>query len=199
MLCSIVKFISGAHARWVDCPCEDKQRIYFANHSSHLDAFVLWAVLPSEIRQKTKVVGAKDYWEKTGLRRFISLKVYNPLLIDRNQNVTPEDPRHPINQILKVLEDAYSIIIFPEGTRNAEEGVKPFKSGIYYLALKKPDIELIPVYLENLNRILPKGEILFVPIIGSVVFGSPIKIYPGESKEGFLKRAEEAILSLEEK
>ena len=197
ILCQTMKFISGANARWVDCPCEDKQRVYFANHSSHLDAFVLWAAIPPDMRRKTRVIGAKDYWEKTAVRRFISHRVYNPVLIERNQNCTHDDPCHPINQILKALEENYSIVIFPEGTRNDGEGVKPFKSGLYHIAKKRPDIELVPVYLENLNRILPKGEILFVPIIGSVTFGRPMRINPKENKEEFLKRSQEAILRLE--
>jgi 1-acyl-sn-glycerol-3-phosphate acyltransferase len=197
ILCGIIKFISGANVRWIDCPCENKQRIYFANHSSHLDAFVLWAALPLEMRRHTRVIAAKDYWEKTWLRRLISHKIYNPLLIERSELPSHESPNHPINQIVSVLDQNYSIVLFPEGTRNEEGGIKPFKSGLYHICQKRPHIELVPVYLENLNRILPKGEILFVPIIGSVTFGKPIKLFPGETKEQFLERARKGIIELE--
>lgn len=197
MLSQMMKFISGAHVQWLEEPCLSEPRIYFANHSSHLDAFVLWAALPTEIRQRTRVVAAKEYWEKTPLRRLICQKIYNPLLINRSSEVSCDSPAHPINQIIRVLDGHDSIVIFPEGTRNEEEGIKPFKSGLYHICQKKPGIKLVPVYLENFNRILPKGEILFVPLIGSVTFGKSFLSNSQESKDQFLERARQALQQLE--
>jgi len=197
ILCEIVKFISGVNARWLCEPCGKTQRIYFANHSSHLDAFVLWAALPPKMRHQTRVLAAKDYWEKTYLRRLVSHKIYNPLLIERDCHISHDNPSHPINQMARVLDENQSIVIFPEGTRNEEGKIQPFKSGLYYISKKKPQVELIPVYLENLSRILPKGEILLVPLIGSVTFGKPMHFDPNESKEEFLERARKAIEDLE--
>jgi len=191
----IIKLISGANARWLEF--EDRQTIYFANHRSHLDAFVVWSVLPPRMRKQTRVVGAKDYWEKTALRRLISQKIYHPVLIERNKAAACDDAHHPVHQIIRALDEKSSIIIFPEGTRNAEEGTKPFKSGLYHIAQQRPNVELVPVYLENLNRILPKGEIFFVPLIGAVTFGPRMRIQEGEEKKEFLNRAQQALIKLE--
>lgn len=198
MISGIIKFISIGNVRWIEFPAETKPRIYFSNHSSHLDAFVLWAALPRQIRTQTRVVAAKEYWEKTGLRRLVSHKIFNPVLVDRNHISCHDIENHPINKIVDVLDKDNSIVIFPEGTRSEKDGIQPFKSGLYHLCKKRPNIELIPVYLENLNRILPKGEVLFVPVIGSVTFGKPVMFDRKESKTEFLERTREAIIELGE-
>jgi hypothetical protein len=74
--------------------------------------------------------------------------------------------------------------------------VLPFKSGLYHLCRLKPELELVPVYLANMNRILPKGEVLPVPLLGRVIFGKPMTIEPNEDKTAFLTRAREALLAL---
>ena len=71
-----------------------------------------------------------------------------------------------------------------------------FKSGLYHLSRLRPDAELIPVYLENLNRILPKGEVLPVPMLSRVVFGPPLPARDHEDKQAFLTRARDALLQL---
>ena len=60
----------------------------------------------------------------------------------------------------------------------------------------RPDIELVPAWLENLNRILPKGEIVPVPLLGSVTFGAPISLDGDEPKGHFLQRARHALVAL---
>jgi 1-acyl-sn-glycerol-3-phosphate acyltransferase len=89
-----------------------------------------------------------------------------------------------------------SLILFPEGTRGTGEKVGPFRSGLYHLAMHRPDVELVPAYLENLNRILPKGEFLPVPMLSLLTFGKPLQVQDGEDKDGFLERAHEAVSSL---
>lgn len=191
----LAKFLSGASVRWVDSTPEGCQRVYFANHTSHLDAIVIWAALPEKVRERTKMVAAADYWEGGPIRRFLAKKVFKAILIDR-QHVTKRN--NPIYKMLEVMGDEYSIIIFPEGGRSNDDHVKDFKSGMYYLAKKKPELELIPVYLDNMNRILPRGMILPVPMLSRVVFGPPIWIEQKELKETFLVRAREAVLKLKE-
>ena len=71
-----------------------------------------------------------------------------------------------------------------------------FKSGLYHLATSRPDVELVPVYLQNLNRILPKGEFLPVPVFASIYFGTPIKVEEGERKLDFLQRAKKCVEAL---
>ena len=79
------------------------------------------------------------------------------------------------SSFFKLWKTGNSLIVFPEGTRGNGLEVGPFKSGIYYLWAKRPDVQFVPVYLSNLNRILPKGEFLPVPVISRVVFGTALK------------------------
>ena len=136
-------------------------------------------------------MAARDYWERSALRRYISLKCLNAVLIDRSSG-SAGNPLEPLSQL---LEAGQSLIMFPEGTRGGGS-VGPFKSGLYYLARRFPQAQLVPVYLENLHRILPKGTMLLVPLICSARFGEPIAILPGETKLDFLARARSAVLAL---
>lgn len=188
------RFLGGSSVRWVDCQPDTCQRVYFANHTSHLDVVLVWSALPPEVRSLTRPVAAKDYWVGSWLRRHLA-KTYNALLIDRKEIKVHQSP---IDIILREIADKYSVIMFPEGGRRSEEGIGEFKSGLYYLAKKKPDLELVPVHIDNMNRILPRGEVLPVPLLSCVTFGPPIWLESGEPKNEFLARAREAVLKLKE-
>ncbi len=192
LLVAAAKVISGYTVRWKDSTPDTCQRIYFANHTSHLDGLVLWAGLPNHVRQLTRPVAAKDYWEKGWLRRHVA-SAFNALLIDRREVKVHQSP---VDLMIREMDDKYSLIIFPEGSRNAKEEMNKFKSGLYYLAKKRPDLELVPVYLDNMNRILPRGEVLPVPLLSNITIGAPIWLEHGESKQQFLSRAREAIIKL---
>lgn len=203
LLAAVARGISGVQVQWAGCRPDEKQRIYFANHSSHLDFVVLWSALPSEIRAKTRPIAAKDYWDETPLRRYLAANVFKAVLVDRGGTAKAKDSheahlisRNLIEEIADALGDTSSLIFFPEGTRGTGEKVGPFRSGLYHLAMRRPDVELVPSYLENLNRILPKGEYVPVPMLSLLTFGKPIHVEPGEEKELFLERAREAVSSL---
>ena len=104
----------------------------------------------------------------------------------------------PLAPLERLLEKGRSILIFPEGTRAEGDEVAEFRSGIFRLAQRFPDIELVPVYLDNLRRILPKGSMLPVPISCTARFGTPLHVEPGEDKAVFLKRARAAVLALDD-
>lgn len=190
----IGRLLSGATARWIDCQPDPCQRVYFANHTSHLDALVVWALLPRDVRSVTRPVAAMDYWDRGAIRRHIA-KSFNALLIDR-KNIKVH--RSPVDIMLAEMGEHYSVLVFPEGGRNADGGIGSFKSGIYYMAKKRPDLELVPVYVDNLNRVLPRGEFLPVPLLSCVTFGPPIWLEQGEPKADFLRRARESVLSLKD-
>ena len=193
LIAILARTISGANVRWVGCEPDTKQRIYYANHSSNLDALVLWAVLPPKVRALTRPVAARDYWAAGRLRRHLAEKVFHAILIERKR---PTAHDNPIQQMLEALDETGSIILFPEGGRFSGPDPMPFKSGLYHLAQKRPAVELVPVFMDRLNRILPKGEILPVPLLGSVTFGPPIQLLEGESKPAFLERAWRNIVKL---
>lgn len=188
------KLLSGATVRWYDCQPDTCQRVYFANHTSHLDALILWASLPRLVRELTRPVAAKDYWNKGPLRRYMA-QTFNAMLIDRDDIKVHHSP---IDAMLKEMGSEYSLIVFPEGTRNTGEEMQEFKSGLYHLSRKRPDLELMPVYIDNLNRVLPRGEFLPVPLLSSITIGPPIWLEPKENKNDFLKRAREAVRRLKD-
>jgi len=194
VLSLLAKFFAGATVRWVDCQADACQRVYFANHTSHLDALVLWSYLPRPIRERTRPVAARDYWEKTRFRRFIAASL-NALLIDRQRIKVHQSP---VEMMIRAIGQTYSLIVFPEGGRGVENELGEFKSGLYYLAKKRPDLELVPVFIDNLNRVLPRGEFLPVPLLSSITIGPPMWLEVGESKEDFLKRAREAVRRLKD-
>jgi len=188
------KLLSGATVRWFECQPDPCQRVYFANHTSHLDALILWASLPRQIREVTRPVAAKDYWNKDFLRRYMA-KTFNALLIDRDEIKVHNSP---IDLMIREMGSDFSLIVFPEGTRNTGEEMQEFKSGLYHLSRKRPDLELMPVYIDNLNRVLPRGEFLPVPLLSSITIGPPIWLEPKENKNDFLKRARQAVRRLKD-
>lgn len=203
LLAAVGRGISGVQVQWAGCEPDERQRIYFANHTSHLDFVVLWSALPAEIRAKTRPIAAKDYWQATTVRRYLAKNVFHAVFLERAspaKSKNPDEPhfagRHLIEEMAEALGAEYSLILFPEGTRGSGEKVGSFRSGLYHLAVRRPDVELVPAYLENLNRILPKGEFLPVPMLSLLTFGKPLHVEPEEDKDAFLERAREAVSSL---
>jgi len=195
LLAAIARILSGASVRWIDCQPDTCQRVYFANHTSHLDPIVIWSSLPAEVRALTRPVAAKDYWEKGLVRRYLATQVFDALLIDRKHIKVHQSP---VDLMLKAMGDTHSVIIFPEGGRNTGAEIGEFKSGLYYMAKKRPDLELVPVHLDNMNRVLPRGEFLPVPLLSCITFGAPIWLEAGEPKADFLVRARDAVRRLKD-
>ncbi len=192
-LAGVARVLTGARARWRGCAPEFRQRVYFANHTSNLDIVLLWAALPTPLRRVTRPVAAQDYWRGGMIREYLASRVFRAVLIERCR-VTKDN--NPLAPMLKALRGGESLIIFPEGTRQPEGNVGEFKPGLFHLAKACPEVEFVPVYIENLNRVLPKGEIFPVPILCSVNFGTPLRLAESEGKADFLDRARAALLSL---
>lgn len=217
LLVALAKLLFGAYPRWIGTTPEPCQRIYFANHGSHLDTVTLWAALPPHLRRRTRPVAARDYWGD-GLRAVIAHHGLNAVLIERQREKTarskfstshsdgPEGCRHggrqhkaegdPLAPLHQALAAGDSLILFPEGTRNPGELPGAFKSGLYHLACAHPEVEPVAVYLDNARRSLPKGNLLPVPLICTARFGEVVKPAPGESKEAYLHRARQAVMAL---
>ena len=190
-----VSFITGVRPKFEgDISFSPEKKVYFANHASHGDFVMVWISLPKKWRKLARPVAGADYWLKGKFRRFIINNVFNGLLIMRNGN----DPKAITQQMSAALQEGSSLIIFPEGTRNMDDDVTllPFKSGIYHLARENPDVQFVPIWIDNINRVLPKGKLIPVPIICEVNIGQEIQLFPGESKDDFLQRARDAMLVL---
>jgi 1-acyl-sn-glycerol-3-phosphate acyltransferase len=191
---TFARFMTAPRAIWQGIEPVPHQRVYFANHSSNGDFVLLWTALPAPLRRQTRPVAALDYWLTSPIRAFIGREVFNAVLIDRRPEARTEDP---VAQMAAALDQGSSLILFPEGQRNSSDTpLLPFKSGLYHLAKTRPGVDLVPVWIANLNRVMPKGEIIPVPLICTLTFGSPLHLTPDESKDAFLARATQALLAL---
>ncbi|GGD43774.1 lysophospholipid acyltransferase family protein [Pseudoxanthomonas indica] len=191
-LATLAHVFIGAYPRWQGSRPEPRQRVYFANHTSHVDTVALWAALPPPLRARTRPVAARDYWGH-GPRNVLARRAFNAVLIERDRDKVEGDPLQPLYD---ALDAGDSLIIFPEGTRNAEILPQPFKSGLFHLARRYPQVEFIAVYLDNARRCLPKGSLMPVPLICTVRFGAPVTLAVDEEKESFLQRARDAVVAL---
>lgn len=186
--------VTAVRAIWDGVEPVPNQRVYFANHTSNGDFVLVWASLPPALRDRTRPVAAADYWLTSPLRSFIGRDVFRAVLIERDAEKRRLDP---VSQMAEAIDRGDSLILFPEGTRNTTGArMLPFKSGLYHLAGKCPEVDLVPVWIDNLNNVMPKGEVIPVPLLCTVTFGAPMHLAPGEAKADFLARAEAALLAL---
>lgn len=253
-LLAMIRLLTGAQARWWGCPPKAEQRIYFANHQSHLDLVMIWAALPEELRSITRPIAARDYWATSPFKRWITTEVFNAIYVERGGGAptvppAPPAPVHderiepsfddappltpiepvaepwvvqtelplmqpatepaqpsaqpgsaealaPLQPLIEALQSGDSIIIFPEGTRGHTGEPQKFKSGLFTLAQMFPEVVLVPAWIDNVQRVMPKGEVVPVPILCSVTFGAPIRLDEDEERRPFLDRAREAVIAL---
>jgi len=208
LLAFIARLITGAQGHWHGCAPKAEQRIYFANHQSHLDWVLIWAALPHDLRATTRPIAARDYWTKTPFKQWLTSQVFNAVYVARTRTkgadvpatkgadapgTADEDPLEPLVEALKAGD---SLVIFPEGTRSAKGEPMPFKSGLFHLAEQFPQVPLVPAWIDNVQRVMPKGEVVPVPILCTATFGAPMQLKPGEDKRDFLERAREAVAAL---
>ena len=191
-LAFLARLITGAQGHWYGCPPKAEQRIYFANHQSHFDWVLIWAALPGDLRAVTRPIAARDYWTSSPLKLWITREIFNAIYVSR-QRTEDQDPLEPL---VDALNKGDSLVIFPEGTRGSQGDPQSFKSGLYHLAEQFPGVQLIPAWIDNVQRVMPKGEVVPVPILCSVTFGTPIQLQPGEDKRMFLERARDAVVAL---
>ena len=192
LLAFVARLITGAQGHWMGCPPKAEQRIYFANHQSHFDLLLIWAALPHELRATTRPIAARDYWTATPFKHWITREVFHAVYVNRQRT----DDQDPLEPLAEALQHGDSLVIFPEGTRSNKAEPQAFKSGLYNLAQQFPQVQLIPAWIDNVQRVMPKGEVVPVPILCTVTFGAPLLLADGEDKREFLERARAAVLAL---
>ena len=201
LLAFIARLITGAQGHWKGCPPKAEQRIYFANHQSHLDWVLIWAALPRELRATTRPIAARDYWTSGRFKHWITREVFNAVYVSRTRAPAAtgagSDDQDPLEPLVEALKSGDSLVIFPEGTRSSKGLPQPFKSGLYQLALQFPQLQLIPAWIDNVQRVMPKGELVPVPILCTVTFGAPLTLGDGEDRRAFLERARDAVVALQ--
>ena len=191
-LLGLIRILTGSQARWYGCPPKAEPRIYFANHQSHADLVLMWAALPRELRSITRPIAARDYWTKTPFRQWITTAVFNAIYVVR-ERTADQDPLEPLYE---ALAQGDSIILFPEGTRGHAEEPAAFKAGLYNLTQRFPNAVLVPAWINNVQRVMPKGEVVPVPVLCSVTFGAPVRLEEGEERRAFLDRARTSVIAL---
>lgn len=192
LITTLARLVTGARSLWLGCAPQPVQRLYFANHSSHGDFVLLWSALPPALRHRTRPVAGADYWLASRLRRYIIQDVFRGVLVDRRK----EGGSDPLRPLREALAEGDSLILFPEGTRNQTPEPLPFKSGLFHLAKAYPKVELVPVWIANLQRVMPKGRALPLPLLCTLSFGEPLHLAAEEDKQAFLERARTALLAL---
>ena len=204
-LAGLARLITGAQGHWYGSPPKAEQRIYFANHQSHFDWVLIWAALPRDLRTVTRPIAARDYWTSSPLKHWITREIFNAVYVSRSRAAgapgasdtdTGVDDEDPLEPLFEALHHGDSLVIFPEGTRGHQADPAAFKPGLYHLAEAFPEVQLIPAWIDNVQRVMPKGEVVPVPILCSVTFGAPLQRQDGEDKRAFLERARTAVLAL---
>lgn len=147
----------------------DGAHLVAANHNSHLDAMVLMSLFKLRDIHKVKLVAAKDYFCRNALSTWFSLNIIGIIPIDRKGG--SDDPLAPVMQ---ALDEGYTVVIFPEGTRGEPEKRQPLKYGITKVLEAHPEVKITPVFMHGLGKSLPRGEGLLVPFVCEINVGEEL-------------------------
>lgn len=173
---------------------EEKQFIIVANHNSHLDTLTVMASLPRQIIHKVRPVAAADHFGKTKLKEKLTNYFINALLIQRKRDKDNPD-NDPINRMVKALDEGYSLLLFPEGTRGEPEVQQPLKPGVSYVLIQRPHVKYVPAYMKGMGKAMPKDDNLIVPFTSSLTYGQATLIQSMDSSE-ILKQIEQDLNQL---
>lgn len=172
---NFLKIIVGVKFDKADFLLGEKQFIIVANHNSHLDTMTIMASIPNKIIHKVRPVAAADHFGKTKLKAKLTNYFVNTLLIQRKRD--KENPENdPINKMIKAIDDGYSLILFPEGTRGEPEVQQPLKPGVALVLLERPNVILVPAFMKGMGKAMPKDDNLIIPTNSTLKYGEPLLV-----------------------
>lgn len=146
----------------------DHPVIFVANHASHADTVMILSALPPHLRRKVTVAAAQDYFYSKCLRAFVVSLFLNTFPFDRH------DGARSLEQCEAEIQQGWSLLIYPEGTRSTDGSIGRFKKGVAALA-KRLNVPVVPVYIEGCSQILPKGCSHPQKTDIRVRFGAPVR------------------------
>ncbi|MDG2139425.1 MAG: lysophospholipid acyltransferase family protein [Flavobacteriales bacterium] len=173
---------------------DKKQFILIANHNSHMDTMALMSAIPSRYIHRVHPIAARDFFGGSLFKKILMRYLVNATLIKRDRTDSENDP---IDSMDKMLKKARSLILYPEGSRGIPGIMSNFKRGLGYLIQRNPEVDVIPVYLDNIYKTLPKGKNVILPYNCSITFGDPIK-FESLEMDDILHTAEKAIQKVKE-
>jgi len=173
------------------------QFVLASNHNSHADAVTLMSAIPPKMLAKTFPVAAADYFGRNKFISFISWLFLNLILIPRKR-ASEAGEKDPIQIMDDALKNGKSLILFPEGSRGEAGKLQTFKKGIGILMERNRKIPIIPIYMEGIGRVLPKGNKIMLPSLTKIYVGDPIYIHE-ESAEEITAIVEKRVLELKDK
>ncbi len=202
----LVRLVTAVRADWNGVGPVPGLRVYYANHAganlhgganlhagAH-DFILIWTVLPPRLRAGVRPVARADYWLAGRLRSFVARRVFDVLPVECSG---PGRRAAPVERMTQALDAGRSLILFPEGPRDrTDRALPPFRTGLYHLAAARPDVDFVPVWIDNLNRVLPRGRAVPIPLLCRVRFGAPLRLRPDERRDAFLMRSRDALLDL---
>ena len=161
--------IEGAdHLRDVELPA-----LFIANHNSHFDTPTVLMALPSHIRRRTCVAAAADYFYRSALPGAVFSLCLGTFPFSREGSV-----RTSLQHCGELVDDGWSLLIYPEGTRSPSGEPQAFKAGIGLLA-SELRVPVVPMWLEGLRAVLPKGASRPQRGPVRVRIGEPLRVQPG--------------------
>ncbi len=168
----------------------DTNAIFVANHHSHLDTPILLTHIPTPWRHELVVAAAADHFFDTKPKAALISWAYGAIPMERRKV-----SRRSADSSARLIDDGWSLLIFPEGGRSPDGWGQPHKGGAAYLAVRC-GVPVVPVHLDGTGRILPKGNSTPRPGSVEVNFGAPLRPAEGEDARRFAVRLEKAVAEL---
>lgn len=168
----------------------DGPLVFASNHASHLDAPLILCSLPPELRERTAVAAAADYFFDAWWRAAGTALVFNTFPVDRGAGRISALPGD-------LLDDGWSLLIFPEGTRSPDGWVQRFRRGASWLCTEH-GVPAVPIAIRGAHAAMPRGRGWPRPgrLPVSVRYGEPVVPGDDEHFRGFNARLEQAVARL---